>query len=202
MADFDAFFKEFMGAIKSGDRQFIRKVYSEFDIEKEMSEEQFFRIISQMIGPLADRKPDSVESFDDFYIMHFREEGGELNLTFMKKGDSFVMYNEKANYSRFKKVYRIGYAIEGGGSVAIFFNGKRFPFLREIGASGFVSLINSALVAGENELTLIPPEKGQAKVSISISSAKEGDIMDSAQGDVLSWEGEVKEPVKLKFRAE
>jgi hypothetical protein len=39
------------------------------------------------------------------------------------------------------------------------------------------------------------------KASIRISSGIEGEIMETTQGDVLSWDGNVSAPVTLKFEA-
>jgi hypothetical protein len=200
--EFDEFMEKFSEAVGSKDREFIRQVYSGFDIKAEMPEEQFFKMIFQMLEPLAGRKPDDTEKFDDFYIAHFKEGDGQLNMTFLKRGESFVMYNDKANYGEFQKAYAIGYSVTGDARLKVLFNGKRFPILRDMGESGFASMINSALVPGENEITLMPAESGPVKATIKISSAMKDGVIDTTQGDVLVWEGEVKEPVKLRFRAE
>lgn len=199
--DFRKYLDGFLGAVRKKDKDYIRKAYSEYDIKSQMSEEDFFGMIFQMLGGIAEKEPDELEEFGDFAIAMFKDSEGQMNLTFVKKGDSFVVYNDRKNYAKFKKVYAIGYVVEGDARVGVRFNGKEFPVLRDIGTSGFASMINSALEAGENEITLLPREK-PAKVTIRISSGKEGDIIDSAQGDVLSWEGVVKAPVKLRFKAE
>jgi hypothetical protein len=142
------------------------------------------------------------ECFGDFCIARMKDsDGSQYSLTFMKKGGSWIYFNERTNFSLFKKIYALGYVVDGQERLGILFNGKRSPVLAEIGSSGFVSLINAALRPGDNEITILPG-KSPARVTIRISSAKSGDVINSAQGDVLSWEGIVKEPVKLNFRAD
>ncbi|MFH1684782.1 MAG: hypothetical protein ABH983_00595, partial [Candidatus Micrarchaeota archaeon] len=104
-------------------------------------------------------------------------------------------------FTLFKQVYAIGYAIQGG-SLRVLFNGKRNIVADKIQNSGFNSIINSALEIGENEITLESVDGTSLTVSLKISSAKPGDIVSTDQGNVLNWDGTVKEPVNLRFSAE
>lgn len=203
-ATFEEFIKEYFEAIKNEDVEFIKKVYSEWletsGAVPRGQEEQFLKAAFESLKPMVNGKLDKTDEYGNFIVGHFKSDEGEFSLTFKKKGDGFIFFNERSNYSKFKKVYAMNYNLSGG-SVRILFNGSRTPAIYEIQNSGFVSLINSVLEPGENEITLQAAD-GEVKGSVQISSAKEGEILDSAQGDVLNWEGTLKEPIKLKFQIE
>ncbi len=204
-------FKEFMGrflkAINEGDAEFLKAVYLDWfqssGVMKGGRFEDFLAAALPDLKGMAGSRLEGEESFGDFHIALLRDEdGSESSLAFREKGGSFVFFNERSGFAAFKKVYALGYAIEGG-RLRVLFNGKRFPLMYEIGSSGAVSLINCALVPGGNELTIEPALPGASiTASIRISSAPEGGIINSAQGDVLSWDGPVSGPVKLKFAAD
>lgn len=203
--DFKEFLGAFFAAIKNEDRGFVKKVYGEwfdsagFPMDQK---EQFFSGIFSDLKQISAGTPERSECFDDFCTVRMKDtDSSEYSLTFMKSGGSWIFFNERTNFSLFKKVYALGYVVDGEERLGILFNGKRSPVLTEIGSSGFVSLINAAVNPGDNEITILPG-KNPARVTLRISSAKSEDVINSAQGDVLSWEGTVKEPLKLKFRAD
>lgn len=202
--EFEGFIREYFDAIKNENVEFIKKVYSEW-LETSGAvpageEEQFLKAAFESLRPMASGKLHKTEEMGNFIVGHFKSDEGEFSLTFKKKDGSYVFFNERSNYSKFKKVYAMNYNLSGG-SVRIFFNGSRTPVVGEIENSGFISLINSVLEPGENEITL-EPVGGEVEGSVQISSAKEGEILDSAQGDILNWEGSLKGPVILKFEIE
>ena len=206
--EFKEFMESFQKAIRQSDRKFMESVYGGWfgsaGFPKDQREQFFHAIFEDLKHMVSGASGEEPECFGDFCIARFKEAGGDgiFSLVFRKKGDSWEYFNERSNFSSFSKVYAIGYQVDGEARVGVLFNGMKSPVLTDIGSSGFVSLINAALRKGENEITLLPPPSGSAKASIQISSAKEGEIIDSAQGDVLRWDGVVEEPVKLKFRAE
>lgn len=205
--EFEEFLKGFLAAAKGKDTKRLMEAYREAFTGSGAvppgEEEAALASIAGFLAPLAERAPDGIEALDDYRIARFKDkDGSEISLTFIRKGDSWGVFDERMNLRSFKRIYAIGYSVEGEQRLGVLFNGKRSPILRDIGSSGFASLINSALKPGENELTITPLGGALVKVSIRISSGVRGSIMDSSQGDVLSWDGVVKEPVKLKFRAE
>jgi hypothetical protein len=204
-------FKEFIArlfkAIKDGDAAFLKTVYLDwFESSAVMPDRGFGDFIAAALPDLR-RLPElrlaREEVFDDYCIAHLlNKDGSETTLTFKKKGDSYVFFNERSGFASFKKVYALNYSLDGG-KLRILFNGKRSPVVHEIGSFGFVTFINSALKPGANEITLEPADAGASvKASIRVSSGTEGEIMESAQGNVLSWDGTVSGPVMLKFNAE
>ncbi len=203
---FKAFIARLFKAIKNGDTAVLKAVYLDwFESSAVMPDRGFEDFIAAALPDLRQlpaNKLASEESFDDFCIAHFKgRDGSELSLTFRKKGDSFIFFNERSGFAAFSKVYALNYVLDGG-KLRVLFNGKRSPIIHEIESSGFVSFINSALKVGANEITLEPVEAGKSvKASIRISSGAEGEIMESAAGDVLSWDGNVSAPVTLKFDA-
>jgi len=204
-------FKEFMAvffkAVGSGDKAFLKAVYLDWfessGLMKGAKFEDFLAAAMPDLKGLAGCKLVREECFDDFCIAHLKNtDGSEFEYAFRKKNDSYAYFNERSGFTRFKKVYALGYFVEGG-TLRILFNGKRSPIISEINSSGAVSFINSALKIGANEMTLEPAVSGaRVKASIRISSDIEGGIINSAQGDVLSWDGEVAGPVTLKFNAD
>ena len=199
-ADFEDFIREYFDAIKNENIDFIKKVYSEW-LETSGAvapgkEEQFLKAAFESLKPMVGGKLDETEDLGNFIVGHFKSDEGEFSLTFKKKDGSFIFFNERSNYSKFQKVYAMNYNLQGAGA-RVLINGSRTPVIGEIHGSGFVSLINCVLEPGENEITLEPA--GEVKASIQISSAKEGEILDSAQGDVLNWEGTLTGPLSLKF---
>jgi hypothetical protein len=204
--EFGDFIRKFIDALAKKDEAFMKGAYADILASGIVPDDQkagFFEMAFSMLENVKNLPLEGTECFDDFCIATFKgEDDSTLSFTFMKKGESWVLFSERMNLKSFKKVYGIGYVVEGEERLGILFNGKKSPIVRDIGSSGMISLINSALTPGENELTLIPPQGMTVKADIRISSAAEGEAMNSAQGDVLIWQGEVKEPVKLKFRAE
>lgn len=203
-ADFEQFIAEYFDAIRNEDTGFIKKVYSEW-LETSGAvpagqQEQFLKAAFESLKPMVNGKLEKTEEMENFTVGHFKSDEGEFSLTFKKKEGTYIFFNERSNYSKFSKVYAMNYNLSGG-KVRVLFNGSRTPLIGEIENSGFVSLINSVLEPGENGITLQPVD-GQVECSVQISSAKEGEILDSAQGDVLNWEGILKEPVSLKFNVE
>jgi len=202
---FEEFLTGYFNAIKNDDLDYLGKVYQDWlDTSGEVPEEQKGQFTKMIIGDLkqlAELKIDRTEEIGDFDIVYMKIDDGEFSLTFKKKEDSWVFFNEKSNFTLFKQVYAIGYAIQGG-TVRVLFNGKRTIAADKIQNSGFNSIINSVLNVGENEMTLESVDGQEATVSLTISSAKPGEMISTDQGNVLKWEGKVKEPVSLKFTAE
>ncbi|MCI0504177.1 hypothetical protein L0Y65_05730 [Candidatus Micrarchaeota archaeon] len=202
---FKEFVGEFFSAAKSGDAAFIRNVYQEW-AEKCGYGENMDRLLPQIISQLGQLPPgklENAESFDDFDLAHLKlDDGSDVTMVFRRKGGSWFFFNERSGYADFKKAYAIQYGAEGG-RLRVLFNGKRSPFLYEIpeGAQGVLSLINSAIKPGENALTLESPDGVPVKASIRISGAEKDGIIDSSQGDVLSFDGVVAKQVMLKFEA-
>lgn len=208
MADaFSQFMADFFKALKGWDVRFLTGVYSDwFESSGVMPDRKIGEFLSAAkldLTGMAGSKMAGSECFDDFCIAACKgKDGSEFSLTFKKKGDSFVFFNERSGFAQFGKVYALGYAVDGG-KIRIRFNGKRSPLIYEMETSGAVSFINSALKNGENEITLEPAAAGsKARVSIRISSAAEGGIINSSQGDVLAWDVEVADTVSRKFFAE
>ncbi|MEW6036434.1 MAG: hypothetical protein AB1529_07525 [Candidatus Micrarchaeota archaeon] len=199
------FFKEYLAAVKAGDMGFIRDVYSDWFASAGVpgNLDDFLKAGMPDLKKAAEGALAKEECFGPFCIAHMKDDSGEYSLTFRKKGDSWIFYNERTNFSKFGNVYAISYSVKGSGRLRIYFNGKRSPFVADIqpGHEGFVSLINSALAIGENELTLDSLDRVPLEVSIRVSSAKPGGVIDSAQGDVLAWEGKVEDPVRVSFKA-
>ena len=204
---FRAFIARLFKAIKNGDVAVLRTVYLDwFESSAVMPDRSFDDFIAAALpdlGRLPENRLVREECFDDFCIAHFKgKDGSDMTLTFRKKGDSFIFFNERSGFAAFKKVYALNYVLDGG-KLRMLFNGKRSPIVHEVESFGFVTFINSALKVGANEITLEPVDAGASvKASIRISSGPEGDIMESAAGDVLSWDGEVGKAVSLKFDAE
>ncbi|HSB47235.1 MAG TPA: hypothetical protein VLD37_04410, partial [Candidatus Bilamarchaeum sp.] len=155
--EFSVFIRAYFRAITAGDRDFLLKVYGGwFDsagFPKEQKE-QFFHAIFTDLKQLAAASLEREECFGAFCIAHLKDGSGEYSLIFRRKGDSWEYFNERTDFSLFKKVYAIGYVVEGGARPEILFNGEKSPILTELGSSGAVSLINAALKIGENELTI------------------------------------------------
>ena len=207
MENFENFINAFLKAIKDEDSGFMRKVYGEWfsssGVVPKDQEDYFFKMIFNELKPVLESRLKRTENYDDYYIAYFSEpDGSESFFTFRKNADGFAFFNERMNFSKFRKVYAISYDVSGG-KLRFLFNGKRTPVVTDVDStSGFVSLINAALKPGDNEITLQSVDGKSLKVSIGISSGEEGGIINSAQGDVLSWDGTVKDPVSLKFKAE
>jgi hypothetical protein len=205
--DFKAFLERFFSSIGRGDSDFLRGVYLDwFESSGAMPDREFGEFLDAAMPDLRDMLGSSLageECFGDFCIAHMKgADGSAFSLAFRRKGSSFVFFNERSGFASFRKAYALNYALDGG-RLRVLFNGKRSPIIYEIGSTGFVTLINSALKPGANEMTLEPAVAGaKVKASIRISSGTEGDIMDSAQGDALSYDGVVGGPVTLKFLAE
>jgi hypothetical protein len=205
MSGFEEFLTGFFNAIKNDDFDFLNKLYADWlESSGVVPEEQKAQFVSLVIGDLkglAGLEIDRCEEIGDFDIVYMKAEGGEVSIVFRKKGDSWVFFNEKSNFTQFKQVYALGYSVEGG-KLRVLFNGKRTPAADILESSGFNSLINSVLKPGENEITLESVDGSELKVTLMISSAKSGEVISSDQGNVLNWSGTVKEPVRLKFTAE
>ncbi|MCI0527917.1 MAG: hypothetical protein L0Y56_10820 [Nitrospira sp.] len=204
--EFKVFIGKFAEALAKKDEAFMKEIYADILASGIVPEDQkpdFFTMVFSVLENVKNLPLESTECFGDFCIAHFKgEDDSKLSFTFMKKGSSWVLFSERMNFSSFRKAYAINYVVDGEDRLKVLFNGKETPVLRDIGSSGVVTLINSALNVGENELTITPPQGKSIKVTIRISSGMEGEPMNSAQGDVLSWEGTVSEPQKLKFRAD
>lgn len=207
MADeFSQFMARFFKALGSYDVPFLKEVYGDWfessGIMPDRKIEEFLAAAKLDLSSMAGSRLAGNECFGGYCIAKCRgADGAEFELTFMKKGGTFVFFNERSGFAQFKKVYALGYAVDGG-KIRMLFNGNRSPLVYEIATSGAVSFINSALRPGENELTLEPVAAGsKAHVSIRISSAAEGGIINSSQGDVLAWDGEVGTRITLRFNA-
>lgn len=205
----DGAFKDFMGrffkAVRESDAGFLKGVYSDWFASSEVMPgapfEAFLEAAMPDLKGVAECTLAGDECFGDFCVAKLRgPDNSESSISFRRKGDSFVFFNARSGYASFKRAYALGYSVEGGG-VRILFNGRRHPDVYEIRSSGAVSLINSALVPGDNEITL-EPLGGGVRASIRVSSAEKDGVINSAQGDALSWDGEVAGPVTLRFRAE
>ncbi|MFH1393503.1 MAG: hypothetical protein ABII71_02225 [Candidatus Micrarchaeota archaeon] len=207
MAAFEEFLKEYFKAIEAGDKEFVKKVYSDWlETSGMVPEDKMDFFLSAVFGDLKQMvgaKLVKTENIDDFNVAHYKDENGEFTLSFMKKDGSWVFFNERSNFSLFKRAYAINYNVKGG-RLRILFNGKRFPLISDIedGRNGVITLINCALKPGENEVILQSLDGTSLEVSLQISSGKVGEVMNSAQGDSLDYNGRVKEPVVLKFKAE
>jgi len=205
MSSFQDFLTEFFNAAKSDNFEFLNKAYSDLvETSGEVPEHQRGEFAKMIIGDLkqlAELKIDRIEEIGEYDIVYMKIPDGEFSLAFKKKGDSWIFFNEKMNFTKFKQVYAIGYSVQGG-SLRVLFNGKRTPIADKVQNSGFNSIINSVLNVGENEMTIESIDGAELSVKITISSAKEGDVISTDEGNVLSWSGTVKEPVSLKFVAE
>lgn len=194
-----------MNAIDNEDVAFLKKVYMSWFKTSEIlpldQEEYFFSNIFVDLNSMKNSKLIGTETFDGFDIAHMKnQDESEYQLIFQKNGEDWIYFNERSNYSLFKNTYAINYNIEDG-KLRILFNGTRSPIVTDIDStSGLVSLINSSLKIGENEITLQSLDEIPIKVMISISNCekRKGAIM-TTNGNVLQWNGVVKEPVKLKF---
>ncbi|MFN7991544.1 MAG: hypothetical protein U0R44_05285 [Candidatus Micrarchaeia archaeon] len=205
--EFSGFMGLFQEAVRRKDMEFLGKAYGDWfsssDIGQKGGLDGFLKAAFNDLEPIGRSRFERSECFGDFCIATMTgPDGSPFSLTFRKRGDSWIFFNERSGLGAFKKIYAFSYSVSGSGRLGILFNGSPSPILRDIGSSGFVSLINAALKKGDNELKVLPLGKGDVEVSIAISSARAGEIIDTAQGDVLSWRGIVKEPVVLKFTAE
>ncbi len=203
--EFKAFMARYFKALKESDLAFLKGVYLDWfgssKVMPDRSVDEFLQAAMLSLKDMAGGKLAGSECFDDFCIAHCAGKDGPFDLTFRKKGDSYAFFNERSGFAAFSKVYALNYSIDGG-KLRILFNGKRSPVVYEIEGSGFVTLINSALKAGENEITLEPIDAGRkVKASVQVSSGVEGSVMETTQGDVLNWSGTVEKPVKVKFAA-
>ncbi len=204
--EFEDFIRRFIEAIRKGDTVFLEGVYQDWfsssGIMPGASVDDFLRMARSDLEPVGMSSFMGSECFGGFCVAQMKgADGSVFSLCFRKKGNSWEFFNERTGLSSFKKIYAMGYLVEGEGRLSVRFNGAESPVLRDIGSSGFVSMINSALRVGKNELALVNSGK-PVRVSIRISSGKEGTVMDSTQGDVLSWEGVVDKAASLGFSAE
>ncbi len=204
--EFAAFIQRFIEAVRKGDTVFLEEVYRDWfassGIMPGSGLGDFLRMARSDLEPVGKSAFLGSECFGGFCVAQMKgADGSAFSLCFRKKADSWEFFNERTGLSSFKKIYAIGYLVEGKGRLAVRFNGSESPVLRDIRSSGFASMINSALRIGKNELALVNSGK-PVRVSIRISSGKEGTVMDSAQGDVLSWEGTIQNTAKLSFTAE
>jgi len=205
METFKKFLSDFFDAIRHKDAGFLKNVYSEWmensgavpDEEKE----KLLASLPEQLATLASAKLKSIEEYDGYHIAKLDSGGSEIEMVFAEKGGSYFYFNGQSNLKAFKKVYSIGYIVEGG-RLRVIVNGKRNPFIGDIGDSGFASPINSALKKGSNEITLQALSDAPIEASIKISSAKRGEIVDTNQADVLDWKGTIKGSASLKFDAE
>ncbi len=203
--EFAAFIKRFIEAVRKDDAVFLEAVYRDWfassGIMPGSSVGEFLKMARDDLEGIGKSAFMESECFGEFCVAQLKDaDGSAFSLCFRKKADSWEFFNERTGLSSFKKIYAIGYMVEGEGRLAVRFNGAESPVLRDIGSSGFASMINAALKVGRNELTLINSGK-PVRATIRISSGKEGEVMDSAQGDVLSWEGVVDKAASLGFDA-
>jgi hypothetical protein len=206
---FADFVREFQEALKRGDLDFITAVYQDWVDTSGMLPPQFrdnfAELVLEQVRPLAESVVASVETFDDFGIVHFDDPSdpdSETSMMFRLKNDGWVMFDGRSNFIHFTKVYTISYNIQGG-RIALRINGKRHPLISEQAddqVSAVVSPINCTLNVGENTMDVIPVD-GEPQVDLRISSATEGDIADSSESDVLFWQGTVTAPVELPLTA-
>lgn len=204
--EFAEFVRRFIEAAEKRDSAFLEGVYkgwlSSSGVMPGASVGDFLKAASDGLEGIGKSELEKAECFGDFCVAEMRgADGSVFSLAFRKKADSWEFFNERTNLSSFKKIYAIGYLVDGEGRLAVRFNGVESPVLRDIGSSGFASMINAALKVGRNELELINSGK-PVRATIRISSGTQGEIMDSAQGDVLAWEGVVEKGMKLGFTAE
>ncbi len=206
--EFDDFIRAYLKAIADYDEGFLKAVYEDWfassGVVKGLDMDGFLRAAKADLKQFEHCRPEGKECFDDFCIAKLKGPfGAEHSLSFRRKGDGWGYFDERSNLARFNKVYAIAYHVEGKGGLRIMFGGRRTPAVRDIegDTSGFVSMINSALEKGGNEITLLPLG-GEIGVSVRISSGVQGGIMDTSAGDALSWQGRLKGPLKLRFEAE
>jgi hypothetical protein len=207
---FEAFYEAFRGALRRGDREFVRAVYQDWvDTSGALPDElrdSFPELVLEEVGAVADLEPIAIETFGDFGVVRLpdpAEPETTTTLAFRQRDGRWSMFNERSGLAAFAKVYTLWYSVTGGRA-ALRFNGARHPSISEPTddvASGVLSPLNSALVAGANTLRLVPVS-GAPEVEVRIGSAAEGEIADSAEGDVLTWSGAVGDGVELPFEVD
>ncbi len=206
--EFDDFIKGYLRAIKEGDEGFLKEVYEEWFLTSGagggMALEGFIKAALPELRELEHCRLEAKECFDDFCIARLKGPFGlERSIWFRRRGERWRYFDERSGLARFRKVYAIAYHVQGKGGLRILFGGRRAPAVGDIegDTTGFISMINSALEKGENELTL-QPLGGEIEVSVRISSGEPGEVMDTSAGDSLSWKGILKGPLKLRFSAD
>ncbi len=206
--EFDDFIRAYLKAIREGDEGFLKDVYGEWFLTSGvgggMGLDGFIKAARPELRELEHCRMEGKECFDEFCIARLKGPFGiERTVAFRERGSGWRYFDERSGLARFRKVYAIAYQVQGKGGLRILFGGKRTPAVGDIeaGTTGFVSMINSALEKGENELTLLPLG-GEIEVSLRISSGEIGEVMDTSAGDALSWKGILKGPLKLRFSAD
>jgi hypothetical protein len=198
MDSIEDFIKKLAKAIINNDIAFLKRVYGEwFDTSGVAKQAKFEDIVASMTF-ISTMKINSVDSFDDFAIIHGVSDDNELELVFQKTQESWIYVNNYSHLSEFKCIYSINYSCSG--KMRLLFNKKRSPFISDGSSdSTIISMINSALKVGENELTIQVLEGSPVNAMIIISSGSRGEIMDSNSGEVLNWSGKINKSTVLKF---
>jgi hypothetical protein len=201
MLTFEDFFPRYLEAIRKRDIAFLKNVYLDLyetsglaaGSAEEDDADKFFAMLPDMLKEFASPalKIGKIEQYDDFATVKMNSGDSEIEAAFRKKGDSWSFFDGRIGYVSFKKTYALSYQVNGEGSIRVLINGKRNPFVGDITGMGFISLINSALKVGKNEMTLQPLSAAPISARIQVSSAKSGEMLDTGQGDVLSWEGKI-----------
>jgi len=206
--EFDEFLKTFFEAIGKKNVAFVKNIYLDWlqtsgMVPKEQEKYFFTDAIFSELKSLLNATVTSVDVIDEYYVAHLRYPNGDGIMTFKKKGDTWVFFNEMSNKAMFTNIYTINYTT-GDGQIRVLFNGKRTPVVTDMEADmqGMVSPINSALKKGENTITLQSLEKKPVEVSIQMNGTVPGGVANSRNGNVLDWKGTVNEDIVLKFNAE
>lgn len=205
MSAFEKFFSDFVSAIKGRDSKFLSGVYSSWlessGVVPPGERKALLESLPSQLAMIASARLKAIEEYDGFHVALLDADGSEISMAFTGKGGLFEYFDAQSNLASFKMIYAIGYIVEGG-RLRVLINGKRNPFVGDIGDSGFVSLINSALKSGKNEMALQALTDSPIEASIKISSAPRGEILDTNSANVLDWKGTIKGRVSLEFSAE
>ncbi len=201
--EFDDFIKRYMGALDKGDRRFLKGVYAEWSRTSGGSG-SLKALLEETRAGLENSRVDRKDCFGDFCVVRMRGPYGlERSLTFRRSGKGWSYFDERSGLAAFRKVYSISYEVRGKSGLRMLFGGQRAPVMEDIegDTDGYVSIINSALRKGENEISLIPLA-GRVDAWVKISSCRRGGTMDLSAGDALSWRGTIDGPYSLRFRAD
>src|SRR5512143_1364807 len=144
--EFAEFMRRFIEAVGKGDSAFLEAVYRDWfgssGVMPGASVGDFLKAARGDLAGIGKSSLAGTECFGDFCVASLKDaDGSEFSLAFRKKGGSWAFFNERTNLASFKKIYAIGWLVEGEGRLAVLFGGKEYPVLRDIGSSGFVSMI-------------------------------------------------------------
>ena len=201
--EFKKFIDDLLKAFKEEDLDFLRPIYKEWFESSGFADQASFEDVAKEFKALAGLKVDNIEEYDGFFIAHAKDpdDPETTNDLVFRKEETWTYINPFSNRKSFKNIYAISYHAEGG-TARVIFNSKRSPFIEDAtNTTKLNSMINASLKPGDNEVTLEPVE-GAPEVKLLISSAKEGDVVNTGEGDILNWSGKLDKKVTLKFKVE